>query len=199
MGCENAMNDKIFYFLFFIDVSGSMLGKNISVVNAAITECINVLQQSYNERKSNIQVGIYTFSERVYTAINLQPIQSIASPLIRVIPDSEGFYALSSYLCLYNGMEKLFHRMAFNSEKDNAFIFLASDGKSTDSTYNATETIKQYPIYQKAYKYIALTDDNPKQIKDDVIAFIDGNISNVIPLEQLPDVITKLQVLLESV
>lgn len=191
--------NKTFYFIFFIDVSGSMLGKNISVVNAALTECINILQSAHTGHNSDIQLGIFSFSERVYKVVHLRPICDIDSPLIRVVPDREGFYSLSSYTCLYNGMERLFQNLKFDINKDNAFIFIATDGKSTDSKNDTIiKNVKHFPIYQKALKYIALTDGNVKNLKEDVLAFVDGVTDNIIPLDQLPDMIAKLQVLLEN-
>lgn len=191
--------NNTFYFIFFIDVSGSMFGKNISVVNAALTECINFLQLAHTGHNSNIQLGIYSFSERVYEVVHLRPISDIDSPLIHVVPDREGFYSLSSYTCLYNGMERLFQNLKFDINKDNAFIFIATDGKSTDSNNDAIiKNVKRFPIYQKALKYIAITDDNVKNLQTDVLAFVDGVTDNIIPLDQLPDMIAKLQVLLEN-
>lgn len=193
------MNNNTSYFIFFIDVSGSMYGKNISVVNAALTECINSLQLAHTGHNSNIQLGIYSFSERVYEVVRLRPIRDIDSPLIRVVPDREGFYSLSSYTCLYNGMEKIFQKLKFDTNNDNAFVFIATDGKSTDHKNDTViKNVKHFPIYQKALKYIALTDDNVKNVKAEVLAFVDGVTDNIIPLDQLPDMIAKLQVLLEN-
>lgn len=191
--------NNTFYFIFFIDVSGSMFGKNISVVNAALTECINSLQLAHTGHYSNIQLGIFSFGEKVYEVVHLRPICDIDSPLIRVVPDREGFYSLSSYTCLYNGMERLFQNLKFDTNKDNAFIFIATDGKSTDSKNDTiVKNLKRFPIYQKALKYIAITDGDVKNLKADVLAFVDGVTDNIIPLDQLPDMIAKLQVLLEN-
>lgn len=191
--------NNTFYFIFFIDVSGSMLGKNISVVNAALTECINSLQLAHTGHNSNIQLGIYSFSEKVYEVVRLRPICDVDSPLIRVVPDREGFYSLSSYSCLYNGIERLFQNIKFDINRDDAFIFIATDGKSTDSNNDTIiKNVKRFPIYQKALKYIALTDDNYKSMRADVLAFVDGVTDNIIPLDQLPDMIAKLQVVLEN-
>lgn len=191
------MNDKNFYFLFFIDVSGSMLGKQISCVNAALSECINVFHQTEADSYSKARIGIYSFSEKVFTVIGLQPIHHISSPQLRVASDNDGFYSLSSFTALFKGMKKLFESIPFRSEIDNAYIFLVSDGKSTDFKDDALiQSVQQFPIYQKALKYFALAGDDVHQISEDAAAFTEGAESDVIGLEQLPDVVAKLQVVL---
>lgn len=194
---DEDMDNKIYYFLFFVDISGSMLGKNISVVNAAIAEAINVIQQSNVEKKCNVQIGIYSFNDKVYTVTKLNSIEYVTSPILRIVPDKEGFYSLSSFNSLYNGMNELFNRMKYDANRDCVFLFVASDGKATDIENDIIiHSLRNNPIYQNAEKYISLPDLEWQNVQNNVKQFVENNSSNAISLEQLPDLIAKLQVLI---
>ena len=127
------MGEK-FNFLFVVDVSGSMYGQKIASVNAALTECLAELKQLEMNGNHNIKVSIATFAEKMHLIKTNRAPGDIEALNIKVEPMEDGFYLVTSFACLYRGLQYLFSKKTIADEKQgkNTYIFLFSDAKPVD-------------------------------------------------------------------
>ena len=164
--------------IFIIDTSGSMHDQKISSVNAALTECMDVLR-SYSSKKSNrIDVGFITFNE------TMNPIiwsNQMTAPSFSVTPNRDGFYPITSFKCLYEG---LYNSLAGIRQSSEIYMILITDGKATekrieyDEAFEKVNTLKQFRD-AKRYAAIVGLDEDPRmagnKADSDILDFLSGN------------------------
>lgn len=128
--------------------------------------------------------------------LNQNP-DSVIAPCFKVEPQSDGFYPLTSFECLYKGLQSLFDNNEFDDGKqgENTLIYLFSDAKPVDSkTYeNVFETMQNYPSYKNAAKYIAFVDEKEDKYNKHTIKFVDYKAEKIIQMIDIPGEISKLQ------
>ena len=179
------MSNKV-TILFLIDTSGSMYGRRIEAVNAALVECMNVLDMS--SRKNDISVGYVRFDERIGTLI----LQNDFTPkTYSVKANSDGFYNTTSFACLYNGLYDVIGDL---QDVDSLYMFLISDGKPVDSgEYNEIyERVNNNSVFKKAERYVAVVGDEDLRINEDELKFVGSYADNVIKLRDLSSLFAKL-------
>ena len=180
-----AMSNKV-TILFLIDTSGSMYGRRIEAVNAALVECMNVLDMS--PRKNDISVGYVRFDERMGTLI----LQNDFTPkTYSVKANSDGFYNTTSFACLYNGLYDVIGDL---QDVDSLYMFLISDGKPVDSgEYNEIyERVNSNNVFKNAERYVAVVGDEDLRMNDDVLKFVGSNAANVVKLRDISSLFAKL-------
>ena len=155
---------EIVNFLFVIDVSGSMYGQKIASVNASLTECLAELKQIGYSERYDIRVSMLTFAEKMQLhKINEKP-DNISVAHIKVVPQADGLYLITSFGCLYKGLKYLFDnkKISDGNQGKNTFIFLFSDAKPIDEKeYNAAyEAIQNCTGFKNATKYVGYVEDD---------------------------------------
>lgn len=177
-------------FWFIVDVSGSMYGENIASVHASLAECMNELKAPNAIADKEIYVKILTFSDTLEVLNEGEEIKDFVLPQFIVKEDEDGFYSVTSYKCLYEG---IYHLLAEDSEKD--YYFLLTDGKviDTDEYEEALERIQNCLAYKNAEKYVALVGTENHMIDNDIMKFVDFKGDRIAELGQLSDVISKLR------
>ncbi len=179
------MNNKV-TVLFLIDTSGSMYGRRIEAVNAALVECMHVLEGS--PRKNDISVGFVRFDERMGTLI----LQNDFTPKsYSVKANSDGFYNTTSFACMYNGL----YDVLFDLQDGNElYMLLISDGKTVDSGEytEISEKVNSNSAFKNAERYVAVVGDDDLRMNDDVLKFVGSNAANIIKLRDLSSTFARL-------
>lgn len=189
-------------FLFVADVSGSMYGKKIASVNAAITECLAELRQMDHSDDYDIKVSIITFSEKMQLHKLCEKIGNVGTPHLKVEPQEDGFYRVTSFSHLYSSLSYLFERQVINdsSQGKNTFIFLFSDAKPVDAeeSEKILEQIQTNTYYKNAAKYVAYVDEESDKYNKNTIRFVDYQAERIVRVADMPNEIGKLQMTLFS-
>lgn len=193
---------EILNFVFVIDVSGSMYGKKIASVNASLTECLYELKQLGCSEEYDIKVSIVTFAEKMnFQHIN-EKQDNISAPHIKVEPQADGFYSVTSFGCLYNGLNDLLsndksdnRKISDGREGKNTFIFLFSDAKPIDNKeYNeAYEAIQSCTGFKNATKYVGYVEDNSDKFNSETLKFVDYKPDHIVRASEMSGEISKLQ------
>lgn len=184
-------------FLFVIDVSGSMYGQKIASVNASLTECLAELKQIGYSGRYDIKVSMVTFAEKMQLhKINEKP-DNIGAPHIKVEPQADGLYLITSFGCLYKGLKYLFDnkKISDSNQGKNTFIFLFSDAKPVDEKeYNAAyEAIQSCTGFKNATKYVGFVEDDSDKFNRETVKFVDYKADHIVRASEMSGEISKLQ------
>lgn len=184
-------------FLFVIDVSGSMHGQKIASVNASLTECLAELKQMEFSGKYDIKVSMVTFAEKMQLhKINEKP-ENIGAPHIKVEPQADGFYLVTSFTCLYKGLKHLFENRKITDGKQgkNSFVFLFSDAKPVDGQdyTEAFEAIQHCSEFKNATKYVGFVEEESDIFNKDTVKFVDYKADHIVRASEMSEEIRKLQ------
>ena len=172
------MKKEIATFLFLIDISGSMHGQKISSVNAALTESMEVLKNKKETYHREVKVGFLTFSDKMDSIIWCD---QLVSPSFSVEPNEDGFYSITSYKCLYDG---LYHFLISSDDLGDLYIILITDGKTTEKRREYDESFERansLDSFRCANRYAAIVDlDIDKGLANniadnDILEFLSGN------------------------
>lgn len=183
-------------FLFVVDVSGSMYGQKIASVNGVLAECLSEIRQLAAATNYEILVSVAIFAEKMRMEVQNEPAVKVSTPRLQVVKQSSGFYPLTSYSCLYQGMEAIFENNMLNdgNKGNNTFVFLFSDGKPDSEAYErALRTAKSSETFRNAIKYVVLTNMKSKEFRRDILLFADGREERVLEEQEVPAEIGKLQ------
>lgn len=178
--------------LFIADVSGSMYGEKIQSVNAAIAECLGVLREGKNKGK-NIKVGYVNFHEEM-SALSFD--ENPDSGVFKVSPDEGGFYHLTSFACMYDGLYHILEKM--DESYENLCLILITDGKPVDSgEYSVSlEKVKSLDVFRNAQKFVALARDEINAMDKDMLEFVRFNGDKIVKLSDLSISLSRLDMLL---
>ena len=185
-------------FVFLADVSGSMYGTKIASVNAVLNECIAELKQiGQNMSGYDIEVSVFGFAESMKTYSMCEKIASVESPVLKVEKHADGFYMLTSFTCLYEGITKLFKEKYIDDGEDgiNTFVILITDGKAVDSDeYEfAYDQAKACSAFRKAAKYVGFADESADKYNQETVKFVEYQANRICSLIDLPMEINNLQ------
>ncbi len=185
-------------FLFVIDVSGSMYGQKIASVNASLTECIAELKQIGYAERYDFKVSMLTFAEKMQLyKVNEKP-DNMGAPHIKVEPQADGLYLITSFECLYKGLKYLFDNKTISDGKQgkNTFIFLFTDAKPVDQKeYNAAyEAIQNCTEFKNAAKYVGYAEDNSDKFNRETVKFVDYKADHIVRVSEMSGEISKLQI-----
>lgn len=184
-------------FLFVIDVSGSMYGQKIASVNASLTECMAELKQIGYSDRYDFKVSMMTFAEKMQLhKVNEKP-DNIGAPHIKVEPQADGLYLITSFGCLYKGLKILFDNKKISDGKQgkNTFIFLFTDAKPVDQKeYNAAyEAIQNCTGFKNAIKYVGYVEDDSDKFNRETVKFVDYKADHIVRASEMSGKISKLQ------
>jgi len=188
---------EIINFLFVVDVSGSMYGQKIASVNASLTECMAELKQIEYSSKCDLRISIVTFAEKMQIhKVNEKP-ENISSPHLKVEPQADGLYLITSFGCLYKGLKYLFDNKKISDGKQgkNTFVFLFSDAKPVDEkAYNdAYEAIQNCIEFKNATKYVGYVEDGSDKFNRETVKFVDYKADHIVRSSEVSGEIGKLQ------
>lgn len=189
---------KTVNFLFVIDVSGSMYGQKISSVNAALMECLTELKQiSCSDDEYDIKVSIITFAETMQIQVINENPRSISAPHINVEAKTDGFYSVTYYDCMYNGLRQLFEngRIADEKQGENTFVFLISDAKPVDENdyRDAFDKIQRISGFKNAARYFSFAEEKSDKYNKNSVRFVNYKADRIIRVPEMPGEISKLQ------
>lgn len=188
---------ETFNFLFVIDVSGSMYGQKIAAVNASLTECLAELRQIGASANYDIKVNIATFAEKMQLHILNEKPENIGAPHIKVEPQTDGFYSVTSFTCLYKGLKYLFENKKIMDKKQgkNTFVFLFSDAKPVDGNEykEVLDSIQQCVEFKNSIKYVGFVEDEMDKYNKYTIRFVDYKADQIVRVSEIPGEIRKLQ------
>lgn len=184
-------------FLFVIDVSGSMYGQKIASVNASLAECMTELKQIGYSDRYVFKVSILTFAEKMKLhKVNEKP-DNIGAPHIKVEPQADGLYLITSFGCLYKGLKYLFDNKKISDGKQgkNTFIFLFTDAKPVDQNeYNAAyEAIQNCTGFKNAVKYVGYVEDDSDKFNRETVKFVDYKADHIVRVSEISGEFSKLQ------
>lgn len=180
--------------IFIVDTSGSMFGQKIEAVNAAIAECIEVIRNHNNY--NSIQMGYATFDEKWGDFIVKDDIGTVG---FKVKSNADGFYNLTSFQCLYEGMERCL--AVFNNEKtigkSKLCLFLITDGKLADGGEytEVLERVKNMNAFRNAERYVALVGSDVNGMDNDVLEFVGYKADKIVKLNDAASALLKVSFL----
>ncbi len=183
-------------FWFIVDVSGSVHGQKIAAVNAVLTECLDELKSIDGMVNDTLCMGLIAFSDKMEVINEGEPVSSITLPQIVVKQGEDGFYPITSYACLYDGMERVVKELSLMGKKNNQnYLFLVTDGKAADSGeyMEQLENAKNCVAYKKAYRYVAIVGDDLEVLDSDTLCFVDYKADRIMKLVDLPSEISKFK------
>ena len=184
-------------FLFVVDVSGSMYGQRIASVNAALAECMAELRQIAASGNYAIKASVVTFAEKMQVYKMNEYPGEMDLPQLKVEPQEDGFYLLTSYSCLYKGLMYLFQKEKIQdgNQGKNTFIFLFSDAKPVDSKKYADSyrEIQQCVPFKNAEKYVAYADEESDEYNKNTVMFVDYKAEHIKRISGIAGEIGKLQ------
>lgn len=183
--------------LFIIDVSGSMYGQKIASVNASLTECMAELKQIVHVGGHNVKISLITFAEKMRVLKNNENLDSVSIPHINVEAQGDGFYPVTSFGCLYNGLKLIFENSSMWDGKDgkNTFVFLFSDAKPVDEkAYNAAyEDIQNNTSFRNSVKYFGYVEDGSDKFNRETVRFVENKADHIVRASEMSGEISKLQ------
>lgn len=171
--------------IFLVDTSGSMFGQTIQAVNAAAAECLEVLREG---QTGSLEIGYVTFHEQM-SQIVLK--QDMTAPVFQVLPNPSGFYAMTSFACLYKGICQL---LADHSWK-RLYLILVTDGKPVDrGEYTEfLERAKSLEPFRKAERYVAQVGNETNLVNSDILAFVGLQADRIVPLARLSSLMSRIR------
>lgn len=164
--------------IFLIDTSGSMRDQKIASVNAALTECMEVLNKKRLQSDEQLTVGYITFSDKMDPVVWCK---QLIPPNLNIKPKEDEFYSIASLKCLYDGLYDFLNKADYFGQ---LYIILITDGKSTERRRDYDESferINSLDAYRKARRYAAIVDiDTDRGLAgnvadNDILEFISGN------------------------
>ena len=184
-------------FLFVIDVSGSMYGQKIASVNASLTECMAELKQIEYSGRYDLKVSMVTFAEKMQLHKYNEKPDNMGAPHIKVEPQADGLYLITSFGCLYKGLKYLFDNIKISDGKQgkNTFIFLFTDANPIDQNeYNAAyEAIQNCTGFKNAAKYVGYVEDDSDKFNRETVKFVDYKADHIVRVSEMSGEISKLQ------
>ena len=184
-----SVSKSIVTVIFIVDTSGSMCGQKIESVNAAVAECLGVLIK-YQTGNENLMTGFLTFDEK---AGDLVWERDGGAAVFKVKPKSNGFYSMTSFSCLYEGL----YAVLRECQTDRLCLFLITDGRPTDSGEyaDALEKVKSLEVFRRADRYVVLSGNDTGGIGNDVLEFVGFQADKIIHLSDLSGCMAKVQML----
>lgn len=176
--------------IFVVDTSGSMFGQKIEAVNAAIAECTEVIR---NHNSSNsLQMGYVTFDEKWGDFVIKNDIGTID---FKVKANADGFYNLTSFQCLYKGLERSLGD--FNNSKSGLCLFLITDGKPADGGEytEVLERVKNMDAFRNSERYVALVGNDVNGMDNDVLEFVGYKADRIVNLNDAASTLLKVSFL----
>lgn len=179
--------------IFLVDTSGSMFGQKIEAVNAAIAECIEVIRNHNND--GSIQMGYATFDEKWGDFVIKDDIGTVG---FKVKSNPDGFYNLTSFQCLYEGLERCL--TLFNNEntigKSKLCLFLITDGKPADSGEytEVLERVKSMNAFRNAERYVVMVGSD-NGMDNDVLEFVGYKADKIVKLNDAASTLLKVSFL----
>lgn len=164
--------------IFLIDTSGSMRDQKISSVNAALTECMEVLNKKRLQSDEQLTVGYITFSNKMDPVVWCK---QLVPPNLYIKPNKDGFYSIASFKCLYDGLYDFLNSAGYLGQ---LYIILLTDGKATERRREYDESferINSLNAFRNARRYAAIVDiDTDKGLAEnvadnDILEFLSGN------------------------
>lgn len=184
-------------FVFLADVSGSMFGQKIASVNAVLNECVAELKQIGSMPAYDIDVSVFGFADKMITYKLNEKIADLESPILKVEKQADGFYMITSFTSLYEGIKKLFAENHIDDGADgkNTFVILITDGKAVDSDeyQTAYDQARDCQAFRNAVKYAAFADEKADKYNKETIKFVDYQADRICRLTDLSGEINKLQ------
>ena len=184
-------------FLFVIDISGSMYGKKIASVNASLSECVAELKQIGYSGQYDIKVSVVSFADKMEVhKLNEKP-DNIGALHLKVEPQSDGLYRITSYNCLYSGLKKMFDKNEISDKKQgkNTFVLLFTDGRPVDMDeyHKAYENICNCERYKNATKYVGYVEEETDMFNRETVRFVDFKAEHIVRASEMSSEIGKLQ------
>ena len=176
--------------IFIIDTSGSMYGQKIVAVNAAIAECAEVVRNY--DKNSNLQIGYATFDER-WGGISLK--KNIDIETFKITANPDGFYRLTSFQVLYEGLE---NELCISDNNCCALcLVLVTDGKPADSGEytDVLERVKSTNVFRYAERFVALVGNDVNGMDNDVLEFVGFKADRVVKLNDAASALLKVSFL----
>ena len=188
---------ELLQFLFLVDLSGSMVGENIAIINAVFQECLAELRLLKDSGYFDVRVSIFTFAEKLVQIKREEAPDSIAWNDIQITPGADGFFDIASRKTLYEGLDEL---CSAGGIQDGAggthtYIFLFSDGRLVDPAEygNALHKVKTNNYFLQSVKIAALTAGAQESNSGFALEFTGGRAENIIPASEAPQEISKLR------
>ena len=179
-----SVSDDKLMVLFLVDTSGSMYGQNIAAVNAAVAECVEVIDK-YGD-KSKVTIGYASFDEEMSDVVFREGVETFS---FAVIPNSDGFYKTTSFASMYKG---LYDYIQHVQNPPRMIWILITDGKSIDEDecFAYIERIKSKEVFRKAVRYVGVVGSDPKGMKNEVLEIVDYKMNRVVRLDALSSVLS---------
>ena len=176
--------------ILFVDVSGSMYGQKIEAVNAAIAECVEVIRN--HNINNSIQIGYAAFDDKWRDFMIKEDVGSIN---YKICPNADGFYNLTYFQRLYEGIEKCLS--VFNNAKTKLCLLLITDGKPADSGEytEVLERVKSMDSFRRAERYVALVGNDTNGRDNDVLEFVGFKADKIVKLHEVADTLRKVSFL----
>ena len=198
---------EILNFLIVADVSGSMYGQKIAAVNASLSECIAELKEINSNDQYDIKVTVASFADTMEIHKLNAALDDIGAISMKVEPHTNGFYRITSYNCLYSGLQNIISNNLMPDGKNgkNTYIFLYTDAMPIDAKdYDAAyESILKNDTYKNAVKYVGYVvedgsymDDKSDMFNKETVRFVDHQAANIVNVSDLSTEINKLQMTL---
>lgn len=176
--------------IFIVDTSGSMYGQKIEAVNAAVAECAEVIRN--NNRDNSLQVGYVTFDEEWGNLVVKNEIGTVG---FKIKANADGFYRLTKYQCLYEGVENCL--VGFNNSKTKLCLLLITDGKPSDSGkyIDVLERVKNMDAFRNSERLVALVDNEVNGMDNDILEFVGYKADKVVKLNDVVSALLKVSFL----
>ena len=156
----------VFYVL---DLSASMQGEKLDILNHAIEECNDTLSELAKEKNADLKIAMMTFSENCDWMTPHGP-ESIDDFAINYFQCSNEVSNLG--VALYELNNKLYDRDFYNLTTNDYFplIIFITDGEITDDYISAIECCKANKLYEKSTKIaINISDDSDLEILSRIV------------------------------
>ena len=170
---EGKASSRVLHFFWLLDVSGSMVGKKIEMLNWAIKEVIPSLEEIEDNERIKIMIRVIAFDEEAWWHIGPDAI-----PLSEFFEYWEDLRA-GSYTNTAEAIEMLAEELdASKMGKRNVppVCILVSDGYCTsgdDAYQTAIEKLNNIPWGKKAVRLsIGIKDENYEYNKEELDMFI---------------------------
>ena len=189
-GVKVAVDKSKSTVIFIVDTSGSMFGKKIEAVNAAIAECTEVIR-NHNVNNS-LQVGYASFNEKWGNLVIKNDIGTVS---FRVQANADGFFNLTSFQCLYEGLEKELDD--FSTSKSGLCLFLITDGKPADGGEytDILERVKNMNTFRNSERYVAIVGSEENGMNNDILEFVGQKADRIVNLNDAASTLLKVSFL----
>lgn len=178
--------------IFLIDTSGSMYGNKIAALNASMVECWETLRAYSRKHKGLLKIGYATFDEKMSTIMFVPNMEEAEAPQFSVDKRSDGYYALTSFRCIYEGIENYIKN---RKDKDATHCFyLVTDGKPVDSLKytEIMEQVKSTDVFRHAKRIAAVVEKDSNSVDKDLLEFVGYKADKVIELNHLSNEVEQM-------